>query len=584
MISTPVLIIGAGPSGMVSALLLAKNGIPSILVEKRATPGKHPKAHEISGRTLEILNTIGIPIEELETEASPHEDGSRIIFCRTIKEEIGRVDLNDPVIQKKYQDHSSLSSPYLNLSQTELETIIRKYILKNKLITYKNNCEWISFEKTNQKIISKLKEGTEEILVESDYTLCCEGAGGQCRNALGITMKGPEKIREFANVYFTNDLSGILPTKAKLFFIFRPDSAGVLIAHHSKKRWVYHIPLFVHEKVSDYTESKFVSHLQKAFDDPNFIPEIESISSWSMTGQIASSFSKGRIFLIGDSAHRFPPTGGLGLNSGVADAHNLCWKLSYVLNDLAEEKILKSYEIERKPVVQINCEESLINYHNIPKIMDVFGLSLEKMELFLKFLTSPILSFIPEKLINKIISVLQKIGDNILQKKLKNPELLKKARENINSQVGHFDRIGLDLGFIYANEKTSEKKLPTEYHPKFIKGARLPHFLFKEKSSLISSHTLIEYSHFILICSGEVKNYKNILKESGLEKIIKIKKVPKEIQFSGENTSWMKMTNLSDTGSILVRPDGHILECIQDDLISKIEFKLYFLADSILKV
>ena len=90
MISTPVLIIGAGPSGMVSALLLAKNGIPSVLVEKRAIPGKHPKAHEISGRTLEILNTAGIPIEELESEASPHEDGSRIIFCRTIKEEIGR--------------------------------------------------------------------------------------------------------------------------------------------------------------------------------------------------------------------------------------------------------------------------------------------------------------------------------------------------------------------------------------------------------------------------------------------------------------------------------------------------------------
>ena len=584
MISTPVLIIGAGPSGMVSALLLAKNGIPSVLVEKRAIPGKHPKAHEISGRTLEILNTAGIPIEELESEASPHEDGSRIIFCRTIKEEIGRVDLNDPVIQKKYQDHSSLSSPYLNLSQTALESIIRKYVLENKLITYKNNCEWVSFEKTNQKIISKLNFEAKEILIESEYTLCCEGAGGQCRNALGITMKGPEKIREFANVYFTNDLSGILPTKAKLFFIFRPDSAGILIAHHSKKRWVYHVPLFVHEKISDYTESKFISNLQKIFDDPTFIPEIESISSWSMTAQIASSFSKGRIFLIGDSAHRFPPSGGLGLNSGVADAHNLCWKLSYVLNVLAEEKILKSYEIERKPVIQINCEESLKNYHKISKTMDVFGLNVEKMERFLKFLTSPLLSFLPKKLIYKIISILQKIGDKVLQSKLKNPEILRKAKENINSQVGHFDRIGLDLGVIYETKNTSEKNIPTEYHPKFIKGARLPHFLFQEKSSFVSSHTLIEYSHFILICSKENKKYEKILKESALEKIIKIKKVPKEIQFSGVTTNWSTMIKLSDTGAILVRPDGHILECIQDDSLSIIEFKLFFLADSIFKV
>ena len=172
----------------------------------------------------------------------------------------------------------------------------------------------------------------------------------------------------------------------------------------------------------------------------------------------------------------------------------------------------------------------------------------------------------------------------MLQSKLKNPEILRKAKENINSQVGHFDRIGLDLGVIYETKNTSEKKIPTEYHPKFIKGARLPHFLFQEKSSFVSSHTLIEYSHFILICSEENKNYEKILKESGLEKIIKIKKVPKEIQFSRVKTNWSTMTKLSDTGSILVRPDGHILECIQDDLLSIIEFKSYFLADSIFKV
>jgi len=85
-----VLISGAGPAGLVSALLLARLGIRSIVIERNAVTDEHPKAHELNARSVEILREIGITEDDLSQESSPLEDGSRILFCRTINEEFGR--------------------------------------------------------------------------------------------------------------------------------------------------------------------------------------------------------------------------------------------------------------------------------------------------------------------------------------------------------------------------------------------------------------------------------------------------------------------------------------------------------------
>ncbi|MBX3723791.1 MAG: FAD-dependent monooxygenase [Turneriella sp.] len=242
-LNTQVLIVGGGPSGMVAALALAKCGVRSIVLEKRAQPGRHPKAHEVSARTLEILTQLGIPFREFEAEASPHEDASRILFCRTVNEEIGRIDLGEKSVRDKYAAHIALPRPYLNLSQTEFEKILRRHLLKNKLISLFTGTEWKSLRQTETAVYSIARRGSSEGVLEiaSDYLLCCDGAGGRCRDFLGIEMDGPEKIQDFANAYFSDDLQNRLKTRAKLYFIFRPDAAGTLIAHHAGRRWVYHV-------------------------------------------------------------------------------------------------------------------------------------------------------------------------------------------------------------------------------------------------------------------------------------------------------------------------------------------------------
>ena len=106
------------------------------------------------------------------------------------------------------------------------------------------------------------------------------------------------------------------------------------------------------ESVGDYDVKRCAGLVRRALEDPDLDFTVETISTWAMTAQVAERYHEGRIFLVGDSAHRFPPTGGLGLNTGVQDAHNLAWKLAAVLTGSANASLLESYEVERKPVAQ----------------------------------------------------------------------------------------------------------------------------------------------------------------------------------------------------------------------------------------
>ncbi|HXM14104.1 MAG TPA: FAD-dependent monooxygenase, partial [Candidatus Eremiobacteraceae bacterium] len=98
--------------------------------------------------------------------------------------------------------------------------------------------------------------------------------------------------------------------------------------------------------------------------------ELINRSVWRMSRQVATEFKRGRVFLVGDSAHRFPPTGGFGLNTGVQDAHNLAWKIAFVLSGWASERLLDSYSTERKPVAESNADFSLGNSFRFPLVAE----------------------------------------------------------------------------------------------------------------------------------------------------------------------------------------------------------------------
>ncbi|MEM7138149.1 MAG: FAD-dependent monooxygenase [Myxococcota bacterium] len=570
---TDVVIVGGGPAGMVSALCLAKLGIRSTLVERYKSVNPHPKAHELNARSLEILTSLGISMEELEREASPEVDGSRILFCKTITEEFGRIDLfDDPACAAKYDRHVRCRRPYLNLSQTELERVMRARVEQEPSIALLREHTWESFVENHDGIVSTVQPvdaPQHAFELSSRFLIGSDGAASAVREALGIGMIGPERLQDFVNAYFEIGLRDYVPAPAKLYWILHPAAVGAFIAHHVDRRWTYNVPIALpYESREDFTDEVLRERIQIALGTDRYDIDIKSVSTWRMTVQIAEAYRRGRAFLVGDSAHRFPPTGGLGMNTGIADAHNLCWKLAAVLEGRSPDALLDSYEVERKPVAERNAAESRENYERIFEVIEAFGLPRDGHERMAKLAYRPWIRRAPKRLRRWLLSLLTLPVHFILGRFRRSSRVSDRVRASIADQTPHFDRIGLDLGYIYdggavfpeADETETRPQAVTEYKPTTRPGARFPHVPLNGVSHGRSSHDLFSYARYTLLVGSDGERWKQAL--ASLEPAIQTEVEMVSLDEAGADQEAVErlreVSEIESTGAILVRPDGHV--------------------------
>ena len=142
------------------------------------------------------------------------------------------------------------------------------------------------------------------------------------------------------------------------------------------EEWVIHVNYPVDDPRAQ-SDEQVEADVRKALGLPDVLMDIHKITRWSVDAVLASSFQVGRVFLVGDAAHRHPPTGGLGLTSAMHDVQNLCWKLAAVLDGHASPELLETYEQERSPVDARNCQRSLENAVNHFQTVAALGVSPE---------------------------------------------------------------------------------------------------------------------------------------------------------------------------------------------------------------
>lgn len=357
----PVLIVGGGLVGLSTALFLSHHDITYRMIERHRGTSIHPKARAINTRSMELFLPFQIEEQIRIAGEALSKGGGRLIEANTLLE--ADFSTMKDLTKKLVAENDQLSPTLGSFTTQDLMEPILLQAIQEHQADVQFNMELVSFTQDEQEItaiIQNRETGTHETIY-AQYLIAADGANSRIRQKLGIQMSGSGTLSHNMNMYFRADLKPYAKGhRFDICNINHPEATGTLVSINTDDLWTFHVNFDPSkgESLCDFPEERCIQLIRKAVGNPDLDVEMISVLPWEAAVKVADHFQVGRIFLVGDAAHLMPPTGGFGGNSGIADGHNLAWKLAAVLKGTAAPELLNTYEIERKAVSHFTTEQA----------------------------------------------------------------------------------------------------------------------------------------------------------------------------------------------------------------------------------
>ncbi len=353
----PVVIVGAGPTGLAAANLLGQAGIETLVLERNASLSDCPKAISIDDEGLRVCQAMGLYneiVKHVVPNIEAHYVSARHLFAKVA-----------PTHQRNgFPLISTFDQPAFE--EALLQGLAR---FPHVEVRFQHTVETGVQNKDNVTLTVRTSDGIQ-YLIQCTYLLACDGGKSPIRHMLNIAMEKPtllprlrlHKKRETdtrQRWLVVDTLNDDDTSTAATFFCNYQRPAVSVPAPHNARRWEF--MLLPGENGENLLNDATIHNLiRQARASHPFLhntvqqhkPVIIRKTIYTFRAVIAQRFVQGRVFLLGDAAHLMPPFGGQGMNSGLRDAHNLCWKLQLVLQGQASPHLLETYHTERYPHVK----------------------------------------------------------------------------------------------------------------------------------------------------------------------------------------------------------------------------------------
>ncbi|WP_197499592.1 FAD-dependent monooxygenase [Mycobacterium sp. 1245852.3] len=370
----PVIIVGGGPVGLSAALELARFHVPSVVLEAHDSTSWHPKARNLNARTMEIARGWGSAVyQRLRGIDTPPGWKSPMRYLDTIVgQEVGQIET------RGFEGPGQTISPALPImsSQDLTEAILRDAAQATGIVDLRfghqvtDVLSGSSDHDTEAAVAVRVNATGDTYTLAAEALVAADGADSTVRTQLGIALNGEQGINKFVNCYFRADIEHHLgERRGVVFFVANPNAAGLLQPLDARGRWLCQIGVSPDQWVRELWDAERVRQwIRGAVGVPDLTVEVKGVGLWQMNATVADRWVQGRVVLCGDAAHQFPPTGGLGVNTGLQDMHNAMWKLALCIRGLAGWSLLKTYEDERRPPAIATIQQCLENHRNLAQL------------------------------------------------------------------------------------------------------------------------------------------------------------------------------------------------------------------------